>query len=167
MALYRRNNIYTQCSIQLMILLPGNRFLLVKNGPYALWELTFNVWVDNFNTPPGVMVRKELQQLLGLSPAAHEYTLTPMPNVTSTIDIDDKEIKTYLVTIREMFSFTTTARREFKTKTLDEVVNTILCGGTGIFTNNTMVVLRNLGDSDLIWEKKLTNIWGKKSSLQV
>ncbi|RLF88013.1 hypothetical protein DRN34_00320 [Thermococci archaeon] len=113
------------------------------------------------------MVRKELQQLLGLSPAAHEYTLTPMPNVTSTIDIDDKEIKTYLVTIREMFSFTTTARREFKTKTLDEVVNTILCGGTGIFTNNTMVVLRNLGDSDLIWEKKLTNIWGKKSSLQV
>lgn len=169
---YTHRNTLGQCSIQVMVLLPGNQFLLTRAGPMALWELSLNIWVPNFNTLPTVTVRKELQQVLSLPPAGHNYKLEPLLSVSSTLSVYGEEIKVFLITITEMLSFSSTARKEFQTRTLDQVVNSILHEGAGrglsdIYCNTTMTVLRNIGDSDLIWNKKLTNSWAKKSSLQV
>jgi len=172
MAMYTRRSAYTQHSIQIMMLLPGNRFLLTRNGPNDLWEVSHNMLVSGFHGPPGVAARRELVNLYSFNLAGTGYSLIPMPSVTSTLGISDKEIKVFLVTITEMFSFCSGRKKEFKTGTLDEIVDTVLQEGgsrgtSNIFSGTTMTVLRNLGDSDLIWQKKLTNIWGKRSSLQV
>lgn len=167
MTLLTRPN-YMQNSVQVMLSVPGNRFLLVKNGEDGLWEVTYNFWVLNFNKHPALIVREEIRDILAIDDS--EYELVPLFSIKSLLD--DKSMKVFAVKMTKMFRFTALPRKLFRVLTIDQIINDILLeglepGASDKYSANSMTVLRNIGDSDLLWDKRLKNSWEKKSSLQV
>jgi len=162
----------TQKSVHTIVLLPGGRFLLTRNGAYALWELTFNTWQPDFNTSPAVTARADIKHYLKLDHCSKRYSLDPLIDVSSSVANGSREMKVFVARIEKSITFESSSKREFRTSTLDEAVNDILYEGSSygisdIFTSTSMTVIRNIGDSDLRWDKRLKNTWEKKSSLQV
>jgi len=170
MALYRHRSGFTEHYLQLMVSLPVNRFLLIKDPVKERWELTLNAWLPNAHTDPQLTARQQIAHVFKMSPLDKSYSLTKICTVIA--DIQKLHVHVYSVKPLKLFKFTSVASKEFKIRSLSDIVNDLLNEGaepgmSNIYTTATVAVLRNIGDTELLWDRRLENSWKKKSTLLV